>query len=143
MSSSSKDAFKHVIDSIYAAINDGNIEDALQISQETWLLKAISKHERFGATFREVSGLQRWSDDTKKWNALHHYWLYHKKKILKDINKAQLSPQSYLIQKQWCLASILPLSIIWLLKTSHNHRMRSNNIRLISSIIIMMKWSTS
>jgi len=55
MSSSSKDAFKHVIDSIYAAINDGNIENARQIFQETKHLKAISKHERFGATLEEVA----------------------------------------------------------------------------------------
>mmetsp|Transcript_13322 Transcript_13322/g.16194 ORF Transcript_13322/g.16194 Transcript_13322/m.16194 type:complete len:412 (+) Transcript_13322:149-1384(+) len=95
MSSSSEDAFKHVINSIYAAINDGNIEDALQISQETWLLKAISKHERFGATFREKTGLQRQSDNKRRWNALNHYWLYHKKSIKKKIdNLFQQSQQS-------------------------------------------------
>jgi len=56
MSSSSKDAFKHVIDSIYATINDVNIEDARQILQETKCFGSMLDHTRFGSTFQASLG---------------------------------------------------------------------------------------
>ena len=94
MSSSSKKAFKDVIASIYAAINDNNIENARQLLKETECLGLILDHERFGATFREVSGLSCRIDNPKKWNTHHKYWRRHKNILLEKIDNAQQSQQS-------------------------------------------------